>query len=80
MNPLTQLHTDIEKRVDAIRKDNAEWLCGLGCDGCCYHLSEIPLLTEAEWDVLKKGLALLPPEQLQEIGQDIAALTFHHKV
>jgi Fe-S-cluster containining protein len=75
MNALTHLHADIETRVDAIREDNSDWLCGLGCDGCCHRLSEIPLLTAAEWDLLKEGLAELPPEHLQKIGIDITALT-----
>ena len=50
------------------------WLCRLGCDGCCRRLAEVPRFTAAEWDWLREGLAALPPEQLQEIGQDIAAL------
>jgi Fe-S-cluster containining protein len=75
MNTLTQLHADIEERVKTIRDDHSDWLCGLGCDGCCQRLAEIPLLTAVEWAWLNEGLALLPPEQLQEIGQDIAALT-----
>jgi len=75
MNTLAQIHVDIEERVKTIRDDHSDWLCGLGCDGCCQRLAEIPLLTAVEWDWLNEGLALLPPEQLQEIGQDIAALT-----
>ena len=75
MNTLAQLHTDIEVRVQAIRDDHPDWLCSLGCDGCCRRLAEVPLLTAAEWDWLKEGLDSPPPELLQEIGQDIAALT-----
>jgi uncharacterized protein len=74
MNTLTQLHADIEARVRAIQEDNPEWLCRLGCDGCCRRLAEVPRFTAAEWDWLRDGLAALPPEQLREIGQDIAAL------
>ncbi|MGZ5055865.1 MAG: YkgJ family cysteine cluster protein [Methylobacter sp.] len=74
MNALIQLHTDIEARVRAIRDDNPDWLCRMGCDGCCRRLAEIPRLTAAEWALLQDGLAALPPEQLQEIGRDIAAL------
>ena len=33
------------------------------------------MLTAAEWDLLKEGLAALSPEQLEKIGQDIATLT-----
>ena len=75
MNTLAQLHADIETRVQTIRKQHSDWLCGLGCDGCCHRLAEIPLLTAAEWDWLKVGLVALPPEQLQEIGRGIVALT-----
>jgi Fe-S-cluster containining protein len=74
MNSLSELHADIEARVQAIRDDHPDWLCGLGCDGCCHRLAEIPLLSEAEWDSLKEGLTALSPEQLQEIGQGIAVL------
>lgn len=74
MNTLTQLHADIEARVRAIRDDNPDWLCRMGCDGCCRRLAEIPRLTAEEWDLLRDGLAALSPEQLREIGRDIAAL------
>jgi Fe-S-cluster containining protein len=74
MNTLTQLHADIEARVRTIRDDNLDWLCRMGCDGCCRRLAEVPLLTAEEWDWLRDGLAALPPERLREIGQDIAAL------
>ncbi len=74
MNTLPQLHDDIEARVQLIRDNHPDWLCGLGCDGCCRRLAEIPLLTKAEWDLLWEALAALPQEQFREIGQDIAAL------
>jgi Fe-S-cluster containining protein len=74
MNTLAELHDDIDARVQAIRNSHPDWLCGLGCDGCCHRLAEIPLLTAAEWAWLKEGLAALSPELLQEIGQGIAAL------
>ena len=74
MITLTQLHADIEACVRAIRDDNHDWLCRLGCDGCCRRLAEVPRLTAGEWDWLRDGLASLPPEQLREIDQDIAAL------
>jgi Fe-S-cluster containining protein len=74
MHALTQLHVDIDSRVNDIRQDNTDWLCGLGCDGCCHRLSDIPLLTLAEWNLLKEGLAALPLEQLQKIGQDMVAV------
>ncbi len=74
MNTLAQLHADIEARVSAIRDDNLDWLCRMGCDGCCRRLAEVPRLTAAEWDLLRDGLAALPPERLLEIGRNIAAL------
>lgn len=74
MNTLTQLHVDIEARVRAIRDDNLDWLCRMGCDGCCRRLAEVPRLTAVEWDWLRDGLVTLPTERLREIGQYIAAL------
>lgn len=74
MNTLIQLHADIDARVHAVRDDNPDWLCRLGCDGCCRRLAEVPRLTAAEWAWLRDGLAALPPERLREIGRAIAAL------
>ena len=74
MNILTQLHADIDARVSAVSDDNPDWLCRLGCDGCCKRLAEVPRLTAEEWDLLRAGLAALPPERLREIGRDVAAL------
>ena len=74
MNALTQLHTDIDRRVQAVRDDTAEWPCAKGCDHCCRRLAEIPTLTRAEWELLRAGLAALPAAQRDEVGQRIAAL------
>ncbi len=71
---LNTLHADIETRVNAIRDEQPDWLCGKGCDGCCLRLAEIPRLTAQEWEWLQEGLMALPPEQLQEISKEIAAL------
>lgn len=75
MTTLTQLHTDIDLRVQAIREDRSDWLCGKGCDSCCRRLADVPQLTVAEWDLLREGLTALPPERLQEIRRNMAALT-----
>lgn len=74
MSILTELHSDIDKRVGIIRSERTDWLCRSGCAGCCHRLAEIPVLTEAEWTLLREGLAELPLELLQGIGQDVAAL------
>lgn len=74
MNPLAQLLLDIDHRVRAIRGERPDWLCGKGCDGCCRRLADVPRLTEAEWDLLRVGLAALPPERLREIGGAMASL------
>lgn len=74
MNTLSQLHTDIDLRVSIIRDANSDWLCRMGCDGCCRRLAEIPKLTTEEWDLLEVGLAQLPPEVLREISHEIASL------
>lgn len=74
INPLTQLHADIDDRVQTIRNNHPDWLCRMGCDHCCKRLAEIPLLTASEWHLLSEGLAALPTEQLREIGHNIAML------
>ena len=74
MNTLTRLHADIDARVKAISEDNPDWLCRLGCDGCCRRLAEVPRLTAEEWEWLRDGLAALSAERLREIGRDVAVL------
>lgn len=74
MNSLSQLHADIDARVKAIRDSHSDWLCRQGCEGCCHRLAEVPRLTADEWAWLQEGLAALPSEILQKIGQEIAAL------
>lgn len=74
LKQLHQLHTDIDKRVIAIREDYPNWLCGKGCDSCCKRLAEVPLLSEAEWELLREGLAALPEGQLQVIREAMVAL------
>ena len=74
MNKLIQLHTDIDRRVNAIRENNTGWQCKMGCDGCCHKLASIPQLTSVEWELLCEGLANLPAEIQQEINQAVTAL------
>jgi Fe-S-cluster containining protein len=74
MSQLSELHLDIDARVESIRDGHTDWLCGKGCDSCCKRLAEVPQLTSAEWDLLREGLAALPPERLREISQEIASL------
>lgn len=74
MTALAQLHADIDARVESIRGNRPDWLCGKGCDGCCRRLADVPRLTAAEWALLREGLAALAPERLREIGLDVAAL------
>ncbi len=74
MKTLIELHNDIEARVQAIRDDNPDWLCQMGCDGCCHRLAQIPELTPAEWALLEKGLSTLSPATRQEIRKNVAML------
>ncbi len=76
---LFRLHADIESRVQAIRMDHPQWLCGKGCAGCCRRLADVPQLTAAEWNSLREGLAALPAERLREISRDMAALADQRK-
>lgn len=71
---LQQLHVDIDFRVQSIRNERPDWLCGKGCGGCCQKLAEIPRLTAAEWGLLQEGLCALPATQLLDIAHKMAAL------
>lgn len=74
MSTLTQLHVDIDVRVQAILEERSGWLCGKGCDSCCRRLANVPLLTLAEWNLLREGLAELTPERLQEVSRNMISL------
>jgi len=72
--PLDQIHADIDARVQAIRKSRPDWLCRRGCSACCHRLAEIPLLTQAEWGLLKEGLETLPTAEREAICDQVLAL------
>jgi Fe-S-cluster containining protein len=75
MTKLDQLHLDIDVRVQTILQDRTDWPCTKGCDQCCRQLAAVPQLTLAEWDLLRAGLQALPAQRLQEISNNIAALS-----
>jgi uncharacterized protein len=77
MTTLPQLLVDIDARVQSIRENRPDWLCGKGCDGCCRRLADVPQLTAEEWNVLQQGLAVLPSERLGEISREMSVLTDH---
>ena len=74
MSCLARLHEAIEQRVGAIRTARPDWLCGKGCDACCRQLAALPRLTRAEWELLREGLAALPPDRLADIQHRLEAL------
>ena len=72
--PLTQLHADIDARVQAIRESRPDWLCRRGCAACCHRLADIPQLTRPEWDLLQEGLEALPTGEREAIHHRVLAL------
>ena len=74
MITLFQFHHAIDTRVDNIRDNHPDWLCGKGCDSCCKRLAEVPQLTATEWDLLRTALETLPADRLRELGRDMAVL------
>jgi Fe-S-cluster containining protein len=74
MDPLAQLHADIDARVRRIRQDRPDWLCAKGCDACCRRLAAVPQLTATEWALLREGLAGLPAQRLEDIRRNVADL------
>jgi Fe-S-cluster containining protein len=74
MPVLSQLHAEIDARVQSIRGNRPDWLCGEGCDSCCRRLADVPRLTGAEWGLLQEGLVTLPKERLQTVRRDMTAL------
>jgi len=71
---LVQLHATIDGRVDSIRENRPDWLCGKGCDSCCRRLAEIPQLTATEWELLRQGLVGLAVDHLRQISLAMAVL------
>jgi uncharacterized protein len=74
MNILSRLHSEIEERVQSIRSNNPDWPCRMGCDTCCRQLADIPKISAIEWELLKKGLAKLPEEQIKKIRQAVTTI------
>lgn len=74
MTALLQLKTNIESRILSILKQQPDWLCHKGCDGCCRRLAAVPFITLAEWESLQTGLAELPEQSLDIIKQNMLAL------
>ena len=75
---LITLHADIDTRVQSIRQDRADWPCTKGCDHCCRKLADVPQLTEAEWNLLREGLAALSADRLAAIRDEVATLSAGH--
>lgn len=71
---LFKLHQEIDDRVASIRNEHVDWLCRKGCDSCCRHLADVPLLTETEWHLLRQGLAALAPDLLPGIRAAMTVL------
>ena len=74
MGVLARLHADIDLRVHTIRADVPDWPCTKGCDECCRRLAGVPVLTLAEWQCLREGLARLPADARERIRRDVLAL------
>ena len=75
---LIALHADIDTRVHSIRQDRADWPCTKGCDHCCRQLADVPQLSEAEWNLLREGLAALSADRLAAIRDEIATFSAGH--
>ena len=75
---LITLHADIDTRVQSIRQDRADWPCTKGCDHCCRQLADVPQLSEAEWNLLREGLAALSADRLAAIRDEVATLSAGH--
>jgi uncharacterized protein len=50
----------VEKVVTRIRAQHPDWRCKMGCDQCCRRLSEMPRVTQVEWERIRDGIATLP--------------------
>ncbi|MCL4851984.1 MAG: YkgJ family cysteine cluster protein [Bryobacteraceae bacterium] len=61
------LHGRIEARVCGVASRAGGWPCRKGCDLCCRRLASAPKLTEAEWLLLRQGLAALDENRRSEI-------------
>ncbi len=71
---LIRLNADIDERVRSIRASCPDWPCARGCDTCCWRLATVPLLTRAEWVLLRQGIESLTDTLKQEVSAGIAAL------
>lgn len=74
MTQLHEIHLAIDARVGSIRDQHPDWQCSKGCDRCCRQLADIPRLTADEWELLKQGLAALPPGRFEQVAQRVDEL------
>ena len=53
---LTTLSGKAERAALRVLQSVPDWPCRRGCDACCRTLARQPLLTGAEWDVLRPAI------------------------
>lgn len=77
---LQVVYERIAERTGAISREQPEWPCREGCDGCCRRLAGVPELTAEEWALLRACWAELGGEArraidegLVELARDVAA-------
>lgn len=68
---LVQIQMEIHQRVSDIESAHAPWPCRKGCDDCCRSLASVPLVTEAEWQLISEALDALPTELSATLTQRI---------
>jgi Fe-S-cluster containining protein len=68
------LHGEIDARVKEIAATHGSWPCRKGCDACCRRLADIPRFTQAEWELLKQGIAGLPEEIRTQVQERVEGL------
>lgn len=77
---LLQIYTSIDERVSSVHEQSSPlaWPCMRGCDGCCYRLSDVPLITNAEWDMLAQSIRNVP-EHFSRFAAGIHRLAQHEQ-
>jgi len=64
----------IAARTGAIAREQPEWPCRKGCDGCCRRLAGVPELTAEEWVLLRARWAELGVDARRAIDDGLAEL------
>lgn len=68
---LRVLDAEIDAKTTRMADAHGAWPCRKGCDACCRNLGELPRFSQAEWQRVEEGLALLCASERAEVDSGV---------